>query len=180
MSLLRLLDFKAACALAAAMLLGGLLGHAWLDARKWHRSSDRFERLYRAEQSTRLAEAQAVRIASAQAAAADAVHARQVETLQNQISQRSDHDVQTRLADVRARYQRLHQGDRDAATAASRRTGAAVPGSGTSSHGAGQAADEAGLSGPDALIATEQAIQLDELIKWVRAQTALEREPRQP
>jgi hypothetical protein len=33
-----------------------------------------------------------------------------------------------------------------------------------------QAADQDGLSPQDRLIATEQAIQLDELIKWVEAQ----------
>jgi hypothetical protein len=39
---------------------------------------------------------------------------------------------------------------------------------------AAQAAGQGGLPPEDALIATEQAIQLDELIKWVRRQSALD------
>jgi hypothetical protein len=39
--------------------------------------------------------------------------------------------------------------------------------------GAAQAAREDRLPDSDALTATEQAIQLDELIKWVKAQAAV-------
>ena len=37
-----------------------------------------------------------------------------------------------------------------------------------------QAAGQDRLPEPDALIATEQAIQLDELVKWVKAQAAID------
>jgi hypothetical protein len=37
-----------------------------------------------------------------------------------------------------------------------------------------QAASEGGLSAEDRLTATEQAIQLDELIKWVKRQSAID------
>ena len=47
---------------------------------------------------------------------------------------------------------------------------APVPGLPAAAGGAAQAAGEDGLSAADALTATEQAIQLDELIKWVRQQ----------
>jgi hypothetical protein len=45
-----------------------------------------------------------------------------------------------------------------------------VPGLSAAPAGAAQAASQDRLPAPDALTATEQAIQLDELIKWVRAQ----------
>ena len=40
--------------------------------------------------------------------------------------------------------------------------------------GPARAAGQDGLSGSDALVATEQAIQLDELIKWVRRQAEVD------
>jgi hypothetical protein len=45
-----------------------------------------------------------------------------------------------------------------------------MPGLSAGSGGPAQTAGQDGLSRSDALTATEQAIQLDELIKWVRAQ----------
>ena len=50
----------------------------------------------------------------------------------------------------------------------------ALPGLSAASGGAAQAAGEDRLPAPDALTATEQAIQLDELIKWVKAQAAID------
>jgi hypothetical protein len=49
-----------------------------------------------------------------------------------------------------------------------------VPGLSAAAEKPAQAAGEDRLSQSDQLIATEQAIQLDELIKWVRAQAAVE------
>ena len=40
--------------------------------------------------------------------------------------------------------------------------------------GTAEGADQGRLSDADALIATEQAIQLDELIKWVRQQAEVD------
>jgi hypothetical protein len=48
-----------------------------------------------------------------------------------------------------------------------------MPGIPTASIGAAQAAREDRLPLAEALTASEQAIQLDELIKWVKAQAAL-------
>jgi hypothetical protein len=49
-----------------------------------------------------------------------------------------------------------------------------VPGLPAAAGGAHQAAGQDGLSQADQLIATEQAIQLDELIEWVRQQHSVE------
>jgi hypothetical protein len=48
-----------------------------------------------------------------------------------------------------------------------------VPGLPATAGRTAEGADEDGLSRPDKLTATEQAIQLDELIKWVQAQAAV-------
>src|SRR3954447_9642689 len=50
--------------------------------------------------------------------------------------------------------------------------GAPMPGPSAAPAGAAQATGQDRLPEADALTATEQAIQLDELIKWVRAQAA--------
>ena len=54
------------------------------------------------------------------------------------------------------------------------RGSAPVPGLPAAARGAAQAAGQDRLPQSDALTATEQAIQLDELIKWVRAQAAVD------
>jgi hypothetical protein len=54
-----------------------------------------------------------------------------------------------------------------------------VPGLSAAAGGASQSASEGEFSRSDRLIATEQAIQLDELIKWARAQAAANATPRE-
>jgi hypothetical protein len=49
-----------------------------------------------------------------------------------------------------------------------------MPGLSASAGGTSQAAAQDRLSPTDALTATEQAIQLDELIKWVKAQAKVD------
>jgi hypothetical protein len=51
---------------------------------------------------------------------------------------------------------------------------APMPGVPASTRSAAQAAGENRLPRPDRLIATEQAIQLDELIKWLRRQATVD------
>ena len=64
------------------------------------------------------------------------------------------------------------------AVAADRGAGraAALPGLPAAPGGADQAAGQDRLPDADRLIATEQAIQLDELIKWVKAQAVVKRD----
>ena len=55
---------------------------------------------------------------------------------------------------------------------------ARLPGLSAAAGGAAEAAGQDRLPQTDALMATEQAIQLDELIKWVRMQAAVDKTPR--
>lgn len=113
------------------------------------------------------------RAAAVQAKAADAANANRVKTEQSAINERTSDDYQTRIAAARADAQRLRN-QQAAATHSGARGATPVPGVPASVAGSSQAAGEDGLSDSDKLTATEQAIQLDELIKWVRNQAAVD------
>jgi hypothetical protein len=113
----------------------------------------------------------AVRLKTAEIQASDARHAREVESHQNVISQESSHDYQAELARVRADFaERLRRARSAAGTDQGRSGKPSVPGIAPSADGPDAAATEDGLPLPDALIATEQAIQLQALQGWVKAQ----------
>jgi hypothetical protein len=155
-----------------------LLAYFWIgqrgEARHWHKQSDRFEALYRAEQAAFAQTVANYRAAAERARAADAANQRRVEGEQAQINQRSSHDFQTRLADARARYAAGVQRNPQGAADRGGRGAAPVPGLPAAAGGPAQAAGQDGLSTQDQLTATEQAIQLDELIKWVQRQHSVD------
>jgi hypothetical protein len=169
-ALLRLFNVQGVAGLAASLALLGLLLVQKGETRHWRKQSTQFEQLYRAEQAAASATVANVRAASAEARAADLAAAQRVRAQQESISERIEHEFQARLADARARADRLRA--QGSGAAADPRVGraAAVPGLPAPSVGAPEAADQDRLPAPDALIATEQAIQLDALIAWVRAQ----------
>ncbi|RIA44062.1 hypothetical protein DFR49_2298 [Hephaestia caeni] len=114
--------------------------------------------------------------AATEASRKDAANRQRVDAEQNRISKEITDDYEARIADVRARAERLR---RDAEARAGDRADAPVPAAGAAAGGADEAACEdrlpaAGLGLDDALVATEQAIQLDELINWVEAQARVD------
>lgn len=109
------------------------------------------------------------RAAAAQARAEDAANAVRVKAEQAAINERTEDEYQTRIAAARADAQRLRD-NQAAATNSVVRGGTSVPRLSTSTSGTAQAANEDRFPDSDALTATEQAIQLDELIKWVKTQ----------
>jgi hypothetical protein len=113
------------------------------------------------------------RAAAAQARAADAANAARVKAEQAAINQRTANEFETRIAAARADAQRLRHYPSAAADSGDGGS-APVPSLPASTGGAAQSAGQDRLSDTDKLIATEQAIQLDELIKWVRAQAAVD------
>jgi hypothetical protein len=113
------------------------------------------------------------RAAAAQAQAADAANVARVEAEQSAINERTADEYQTRIAAARTDAQRL----RDYKTASADPSGSggtSVPRLPAPASGTAQAANEDRFPDADALTATEQAIQLDELIKWLRQQHALD------
>ena len=180
MIFLRLLNPQGIAGLAASVILALLLVTAKIDTRHWRKQSARYEQLNRASEAALAGTIANVRAAAAAAEAADRANAGRVETAQHVINERSADALESRLADARARAQRLRLETRGSAADSGSGPATAVPGlSRRPTEAAGEGGFPAPLSGDDRLIATEQAIQLDELIRWVRAQGAVERsEPR--
>jgi hypothetical protein len=173
-TVLRLLSPQGIAGLAAAFALAILLVIQKGETRHWHKASDQYEQLYRGEQAAFAGTVATYRAAAQTARAADAANARRVAAAQDAINQRTENDYQARLADARARALRLRVETRAAATDPGAGGGAPVPGLPASAAGAAQAAGEGRLPPAEALTATEQAIQLDELIKWVRTQAKVD------
>lgn len=176
----RFLNLQGMIGIAASVLLLGLFLVKAGEARHWHKQADRFEQLYRAEQSARAQTIANYRAAAETARQADLANAGRVAAAQRSISERTTHDLETRLADARARAVRLQLANRAPATAQRGGGAAPVPASGPASGPAGGPTAKDGfplaakdLALEDRLIATEQAIQLDELIRWVNAQAAV-------
>lgn len=123
-----------------------------------------------------------VRLAAAQAKIDDAENAKRVIAEQSRITQEVSRDYQTRLAGVRARadalrLQLLRTPSTDPDGAAEPR----VPATGSTAGGPDGPAAQDRLPPPaglmdleDRLTATEQAIQLEALQAWVRAQAAID------
>lgn len=127
------------------------------------------------------------RAASAQARAEAAAHARRIGEQQQQLSEEISRDYQTQLAALRDRADALRVQLAGAAADRGRSGAGGAPPLPGAAGGSDGAAAQAGLPAgtePDAfaledrLIATEQALQLDALQRWVRAQQAIDFNPR--
>jgi hypothetical protein len=170
--ILRLLNWQGIAGIAASLALAVLLLVQIGETRHWKKQSASFEQLYRQEQAAFATTVADYRAAATQARAADESNAERVAVEQRAINERTDHDYQARLAAARAAAQRLRLAA-EAATHPGAGGNAPMPGLSAAAGGAAQAAGEDRLPRSDALIATEQAIQLDELIKWIREQAAV-------
>ena len=144
------------------------------DRNHWKTKAARHAELLAGERAAHQATVANVRAAVERARIADAANAARVRAEQTAINERIRNDYESRLAAARAAAVRLRR-PTEAAGASARGGGAApVPGLSATSAGADQAAGEDRFPDADRLIATEQAIQLDELIKWVRAQAKVD------
>ena len=174
MSLLRLLNIQGVAGLAAGIALGILLLLQKVETRHWKKESARFEQLYSREQSVLAGTIANYRAAADAERAADQANLIRVAAEQRAINERTSNDFEARLAAARLSAQRLREQTASAAADSGRGGAAAVPGLPAAAEGASGAAGQDRLPDADALTATEQAIQLDELIKWVRAQAAVD------
>lgn len=126
-----------------------------------------------AEQNAHAATVASYDAATATARILDAQNKQLTERLQSEETRRISDAYDARIADARARAAVAGLRTEAAATDPGGRGGAPVPGISDPARPADAAACEAGLPAlgtADALIATEQAIQLDALIDWVEAQ----------
>ena len=174
--ILRFLHPQGIAGLAAALSLVALLLLQKGETRHWRRQSGQFEQLYRGEQAAFAGTVANYRAASDAARAADKAAAERVRADQIQINERTQDAFQTRLADARAHADRLRLQAGAGSTDPGTGRAATMPGLSAASGGIAQAAGENRLPDADSLVATEQAIQLDELIKWVKAQARVGRD----
>jgi hypothetical protein len=154
-----------ACALGLALLVH--------DRNRWKAKTAHHAEVLAGERAAYAATVANVRAAAEQARAADQANAARVAARQDAINQRSDDDYQDRIADARAAAQRLRGEGPSAAADPGAGRAAGLPGLPPAPQGIAQAAGADRLPDPERLIATEQAIQLDELIKWVQRQHAI-------
>jgi hypothetical protein len=164
--------------LAGALVVAALL---WLVHSRdhWRDEARSTAQLLGQEKAAHAATVASYRAAAERARREDAANVARVRAEQASINERTRDDFQTRIASARADAARLASGRlRAQAAAAAANSGdggaAPVPGVPASAGGAPQAAGEDRLSPSDGLAATEQAIQLDELIKWIRRQASVD------
>ena len=179
MTLLRLFNAQGIAGIAVAIALGLLLLIQKGETRHWRNQSSRFEQLYGEEQAALAGTAANYRAAADAARAADQANRARVATEQRAINERTSNDFESRLADARRTAglltaRRLREQAASPAADPGRSGAAPVSGLSAPAGGPAEAAGQDRLSQADALVATEQAIQLDELIKWVRAQAAVD------
>jgi hypothetical protein len=173
--ILRLLNWQGMAGIAATVALGLLLVIQKVEIGHWKKQSASFEQLYRQDQAAFAATVANTRAAAAQAAAIDQANLRRVTAEQAAITERTTNDFEARLVAARTDAQRL----RDRPQANSGAGGnASMPGFSAAARSAAESPVQDRLSQPDALTATEQAIQLDELIKWVRRQATVDNNPK--
>jgi len=173
MMLLRLLNVQGIAGIAIGLALSILLVIQKSETRHWHRQSSQYEQLYGKEQAAFAGTVASYRAAADAARAADKAAAEQVAAEQRAINERTIDDYQVRLADARARAQRLRQDSVAAADPGARGT-TPVPGLSSAAGRPHETPGQNGFSVEDRLTATEQAIQLDELIKWVKQQHSVD------
>ena len=163
------LSLKLVAGIVCALLLA-LLVH---DRNRWKAKTERYSSLLSAERSAHSATVANYRAAAERALRQDAANAARVRAEQAAINERTAHDYESRIAAARARAGSLQRQAGARANSGGVRA-APVPGLSAAAQGAAQGAGQDRLSDAAALIATEQAIQLDELIRWVRAQSKVD------
>jgi len=174
MSLLRLINVQGIAGIAVSIALGVLLLLQKVETGRWKKESTRFEQLYGQEQTALSGTIANYRAAAETARAADQANLTRVAAEQHAISERTSDDYEARLAAARSLAQRLRSQAASATTDPGPGRESPMPGLSAAAGGPPQAASKDGLPQSDRLISTEQAIQLDELIKWVKAQAVID------
>lgn len=167
MGYLKLLNVQGIIGLVSSIGLAVLLLLSHGETRHWHKQSDRYEQLYNQEHLAFGRTVLNYQQAAEKARTADAANKARVEREATAVAHEREISYEVRIAAARAHAGSLRH---DAAATANPGGAGTAPVSGLpgAPGGPNGPSPEAGLSPDDALTATEQAIQLDELIKWVR------------
>jgi hypothetical protein len=151
-------------------LLLALLVH---DRNHWKAKAAEYSQRLAAERAASAATVANYRAAAERARREDSENLARVRAEQAAINEGSTNDFESRIAAARARSGELRAKTGSAAADSGGRGSAPVPGVPAAAGAIAQGAGEDRLPQSERLIATEQAIQLDELIKWVRRQAAV-------
>lgn len=170
----RLLKPQGAVGLAICALLLVLLAAEKRQTRRWRAQAERTGATLKSEEAAAAQTAANYRAAAAAAQAADAANVQRVTAEQSAINQRSSDDYEARIDDARALARRLQQQAAVRAFDPGSGGAAAVPRVPAAAQATARASDQDGFPLADRLTATEQAVQLDALIKWVEAQSAVD------
>jgi hypothetical protein len=176
--ILRLLNVQGLAGIAGGIALSILLLVQKIETAHWKKQSASLEQLYRQEQSAFAVTVADTRAAATQARAADQANASRVAAEQASINQRTKNDFEARISAARTAAGGRLQLKPQAAADPGDGGGSPMPGLPAAAGSPAQVSDKDRLPHDDALIATEQAIQLDELIKWVRSQATVDNNPR--
>ena len=174
MTCLRFFNIQGIAGIAASLALAILLVIQKGETRHWRKESGRNEQLYRGEGAAFAGTVANYRAAAERARAADQANAQRVAAEQTKISQETSNEYEARLASARAAAERLRVGTSTATGDPRDRGAAPVPRLSATPRQPYQTAGQDGFSLEDRLTATEQAIQLDELIKWVEEQATVD------
>jgi hypothetical protein len=165
--LIKLINIQGWAGIIAATILATLLGLQIGKTHHEHTSAGAWEQKFNGEHSAFLQTIINYSHAVEQAREDDAANKARVEREAAAVSHERQTSYEARIADADARARRLQQ-QADAAAAHQGGSGAApVPGVPGAAGGADGSPGEDGLSRDDRLIATKQAIRLDELQKWI-------------
>jgi hypothetical protein len=178
--ILKLLNWQGIAGIALGLALGIMLLIQKGETHHWKKASAGFEQLYRQEQAAFATTVANYRSAADQARAADQANVSRVAAEQRAINERTSDEYQSRVAAARADVAKRLRSQSEAAAGPGAGGNASMPGLSLAPGGTAEAAGKDQLPGSDALAATEQAIQLDELIKWVRQQSAIDPTQRPP
>ncbi|HZC38635.1 MAG TPA: hypothetical protein VE221_08175 [Sphingomicrobium sp.] len=173
MMFLRFLNIQGIAGIAVGLALAILLVVQKIETRHWRKESGQYEQLYTEEQAALAGTVANYRAAADAARAADQANVERAAAAQTKISQETSDEFEARLAAARAAAERLRH-SAEAAADPGNRAAAPVPDLPVAPGRPAQSTGEDGLSLEERLTATEQAIQLDELIKWVKAQAAVD------
>ena len=160
--------------LVAAILAALMLALLVADRNRWKSKTEHYAALVSAERAAHGATVANYRAAAERARREDAENLARVRASQAAINERTRDDFESRIAAARARADQLHRQANPARADPGGGGAAHLPGLPAAAGGVAEAAAEGGLPDSDRLVATEQAIQLDELIKWVRSQAQVE------
>ena len=163
------LTLKFLIGIGAALLLA-LLIH---DRNHWKSKTAHYAELLAAERAAHAATVANYHAAAEEARRADGANAQRVRAEQAEINERTEDEFEDRIAAARAAAGRLRT-DPGAKAHSGRGRITPVPELSATAKDLAQDAVEDRLPESDRLTATEQAIQLDELIKWVKAQAQVD------